>query len=162
MSGSTEHRAPDAFEVTGRKPVVLNLGTARRMLALVQRIVDDVLNHQQRLSHLLPEQERLDRSRHKLDWPNRQRRYHVQEEVTAVEGHLRQATEELQGLGGVLIDAGIGQVGLPTVVNGRLAFFSWKPGETGLRYWHFPGENLRRPIPSSWKESDEISLSGKA
>src|SRR5208337_4482541 len=109
----------DAFEVTGRKPVVLNLGTARRMLALVQRIVEDVLSHQQRLSHLLPEQERLDRSRHQLDWPNRQRRYQVQEEISWVEGHLRQATEELQGLGGILIDAEIGQVGLPTVVNGR-------------------------------------------
>jgi hypothetical protein len=44
-------------------------------------------------------------------------------------------------------------VGLPTVVNGRLAYFSWKPEETTIQYWHFANETTRRTVPPSWSET---------
>jgi hypothetical protein len=158
MSGFTEHQASDAGEKAERRPVVLNLRTARRMLPLVRRIVDDITHHQRCLAVLGPEQDRLDRGRHKLSWPQRQRRYQVHEEFAASQHHLQDALAELEVLGVALVDPDQGQVGLPTVVNGRLAFFSWKLGEATLQYWHFPGESQRRSIPASWNEVADVQL----
>jgi hypothetical protein len=162
MSGSTEHWASDASEQSGRREVVLNLGTARRMLPLVSRIVEDILNLQRRQQQLSAEQERLDRQRLTLAWPQRKRRYAVHDEVNAVERQLGEARAELEHLGIAIIDAHEGRVGLPTVVNGHLAFFSWKPGDEGLRHWHFAGETIRRTIPASWKDTGDIRLIGKS
>lgn len=161
MNGSTESRASDAFERPGRREVVLNLGTARRMVPLVMQIVRDVQEARQRIRRLTPEQECLDGQRHKLTWPKRQRRYQVQEELTTAETSLERAMGELDQLGVVLIDAEEGRVGLPTSVNNHLAFFSWKPGDDGLRYWHFAGETNRRVIPAGWKETGDIRLVSK-
>ncbi len=161
MNGSTENRASDASEKSGRREVVLNLGTARRMLPLVGQIVLDVVELQRRHDRLVPEQEQLDRKRHSLDWPGRQRRYQVRDEAAEVESKLREAQGELEQLGVAMVEPREGRVGLPTVVNRHLAFFSWKPGEEGLRYWHFAGETVRRTIPASWKDSGDMRLLGK-
>lgn len=158
MSGFTEHQASDAGETAERRPVVLNLRTARRMLPLVRRIVDDILHHQRCLAVLGSEQDRLDRERRHLNWPLRQRRYQVHEEFAVAQHHLQDALAELEVLGVALVDADEGQVGLPTVVNGRLAFFSWKVGEAGLQHWHFPGDSQRRTIPATWNEAADVQL----
>ncbi|MBL8799618.1 MAG: DUF2203 family protein [Planctomycetia bacterium] len=158
MSGFTEHQASDAGETAERRPVVLNLRTARRMLPLVRRIVDDIMLQQRSLSILGPEQDRLDRHRRDLSWPERQRRYQVHEEFAAAQHYLQDALAELEVLGVALVEPDDGRVGLPTVVNGRLAFFSWQQGETTLQYWHFPGESQRRAIPANWNEVADVQL----
>jgi len=127
MKGSAENRASDAPDQDGRREVVLNLGTARRMLPLVARIVSDVVGLVRQRQQLAVEKECLDSQRHRLAWPQRQRRYQVQEEGVEVERQLSQARGELEQLGVALIEPQEGRVGLPTVVNGHLAFFSWKP-----------------------------------
>jgi hypothetical protein len=162
MNGSTENRASDASEKPGRREVVLNLGTARRMLPLVAHIVGDLLHCQRGLGRLLPEQSQLDRQRHTLAWPQRERRYQVSEEVAQLERKLRESNTELEQLGVAVIDAEQGRIGLPTVVNGHLAFFSWMPGDEGLRHWHFAGETVRRNIPASWKDTGDVRLLGKS
>jgi hypothetical protein len=63
---------------------------------------------------------------------------------------------ELEFLGVDLLDVERSQVGLPTIVNGRDAYFSWRFGEDDLMYWHFAGESTRRRIPSSWTVEAEI------
>jgi hypothetical protein len=153
MNGSTEHRAPDAGEQLDSQQVVLNLGTARRMLPLLRRVVADVVEQQGILARLGPEQDILDRERRILKWPQRQRRYQVHEEFAAARRHLEEALAELEVLGVALIDAAQGQVGLPTVVNGKLAYFSWQPSEPTIQFWHFPGESARRAIPATWSEN---------
>ncbi len=162
MNGSTENRASNPFEQSEKQPVVLNLGTARRMLPLISRIVADIVHCQQRLALLRPEESRLDRQRHALDWPDRQRRYQVREEIASLDHHLQDAQAELEVLGAVMVVLREGRVGLPTVVNGQLAYFSWKPGEDTLKHWHFAGELTRRNIPTNWKETGEIRLVGRA
>ncbi|MBY0527499.1 MAG: DUF2203 family protein [Gemmataceae bacterium] len=162
MNGSAENRASDATEKSGRREIVLNLGTARRMLPLVARIVGDLTNCQQRLDCLVPELETLDRKRHSLAWPQRERRYQVRDEVTEQERLLRNAHAELEQLGVAVIDTRQGRIGLPTVVNGHLAFFSWLPGDEGIRHWHFAGETVRRSIPTSWKDTGDVRLLGKS
>jgi hypothetical protein len=104
---------------------------------------------------LLPEKDRLDRHRRELVWTERSRRYALQEQIAEEERNAVQASSELDGLGLVLIDAELGQVGFPTMVNNRKAFFSWRPGEELISFWHFVDDTERRAIPTSWTKTTE-------
>jgi hypothetical protein len=162
MSGFTEHRESNAGEDLERHTAAFNLGTARRMLPLLRRIVGDLVTHQQMIAQLTLEQDGLDRQKRALDWPRRQRRYQVHEDLAAAQRHLEDALAELEVLGVVRIDSAIGLVGLPTVVNGRLAYFSWRPEDSSILYWHYPGEKVRRPIPAGWNEHGVVQLKAHA
>jgi hypothetical protein len=159
MNGSKGNRAPNASDQPERGEIILSLTTVQKMLPLVRRIVDDILAGQKTLVRLQPEEDRLDRQKRTLAWPERQRRYRLKEEVAGAEQDLQDAREELDGLGVVLLDGATGRVGFPTMVNNRAAYFSWQPGEEGLHSWHFAEEEACRPIPPGWLK--EISLSGK-
>ena len=162
MNGSTENRAHGASETPERRESALNLGTARRMLPLVQRIASDILKNQQNLTKLAPEMDRMERQRRDLSWPERSRRYRVQEEAATAERYYHDAVQELAGLGLALLDAEEAKIGFPTVVNGRKAFFCWRPGEEGVDFWQFPEDTVRRPIPASWAKLANLALSVKS
>src|SRR5437764_8633062 len=94
MNGYKGYQASDASENPERGEVVLSLQTVQRMLPLVQRIVDDFLVSQNLLARLQPEEATLDRSRRTLDWPGRQRRYRLKDEVARAEHGMQSAREE--------------------------------------------------------------------
>jgi hypothetical protein len=154
MSESMGDTTSSASEKPERREKVLTLTTASNMLPLVRRIVSDVVISQQSLAKLEPEQLRLEQQRRTLSWPERMRRYEIQEELAALERTLGDALAEMEVLGIVLLQSAEGRVGFPTVVNGRKAFFSWQPGEDGVRHWHFATENALRLIPPSWLEME--------
>jgi hypothetical protein len=155
MSSPISNTGPDASDESPREKV-LDLGTARNMLPLVRRIISDITKAQKALDLLLPEQENLDRKKRILDWAGRSRRYQIGEELADQEHNLQDAMAELEFLGIDLLDPVKGQVGFPTIVNGRDAFFSWWFGEDDLTHWHFSGEKVRRRIPSSWTAEAEV------
>src|SRR5437764_14190225 len=128
MSGKS-NRASGKSEKTRRQPRPLDLPTARRMLPLVQRIVNDIVQDHTELNRFTFEQEGLDRDKRNLSWPERQRRYTVQGEVARLQTRIEEETQELDLLGAVIMNPGMGQVGFPTLVNGRPAYFSWTLGE---------------------------------
>jgi hypothetical protein len=128
------------------------------MLPLVRHIVADVMDCQARLVQMQAEKDRLDRHRRDLSWPERSRRYQLQEEITGSERHLREALGELDNLG-VALDRDSGEVGFPTMVNKQKAFFSWRPGEDALSFWHYAGERDRHTIPASWTKPESRSRS---
>jgi hypothetical protein len=152
MNGFTENRAPGAFERPGPNDLVLTWGASHAMLPLVGRIVADLMHVQARLAWLRPEKEKLDRQRVTLAWPERSRRYQVQEELAVVEQELRTANAELEALGVVVLHGPSGLIGFPTIVNERRAFFSWRPGENDVVYWNFAGDPVRHEVPQSWTE----------
>jgi hypothetical protein len=161
MSESMGDTTSSASEKPEGKEVVLTLSTARSMLPLVRLIVGDVLMAQQSIDKLQPEHDRLHRQRLDLRWPERARRYHVQEELATLEKSLKFALAEMEELGVALLDPDTSRVGFPTIVNGRRAYFSWSPTEPNLRSWQYVGETSLRPIPSSWDESVDRTLSSK-
>src|SRR5262245_37789393 len=134
MSGFTEYQASGASDLGGRPDAVLTWETAQRMLPLVRRIVTDIVHLVDRVAAIEPEKERLDRHRHDLVWPERQRRYQLTEELGRAITELQNARLELDSLGVVLLDAELGLVGFPTLVNNQRAFFSWKPSEEGVEF----------------------------
>lgn len=150
MSGFTGRRASGAPEQSGAEERVLTWGHSSAMLPLVARIARDILGHQELLSRLYSERDHLDRHRHGLSWPERSRRYQVNEEIAGIETSLRDVLTELDGLGLTLLDPAEGLVGFPTLVNDRRAYFSWKPGEERLGFWCYAGDLHRRSIPSEW------------
>src|SRR5262249_53859537 len=151
----TENRTSGAFEQAGEPKMLFTWPVAQKMLPLVQRIVEDILGRQQQLTAMQREKDTLDRQRHTLAWPQRWRRYQLQEEITAGEQPLLGALAELDQLGVVLLDRLGGQVGFPTTVNDRRAYFSWRRGEEALQFWHFVEETGRRPIPAHWTRTVE-------
>jgi hypothetical protein len=150
MKGSPK-RASNSPRQSARAPVVLDLPTVQKMLPLVRRIVADLLAAEQDNGSLLWELEGLDRNRRTLTWPERQRRYQIQDEITRFTDRRKALEGELGHLGVHVVDAVHGRVGFPTIVNAKPAFFSWQPEETDVGYWHFVEDtDVRRPIPQSW------------
>src|SRR3954471_12015061 len=74
-------RASNSSRSQNRGGIVLDLPTVRKMLPLVRHIVADLLAIEQQMGTFLWEQEGLDRNRRDLSWPERQRRYFLQEEA---------------------------------------------------------------------------------
>jgi hypothetical protein len=159
MNGSTENRT---FEKGSGRDIVLTWSAACRMLPLVHRIVADLLQLRRHLASLLPEKERLDRKRRLLAWPERRRRYGLQEEITQAEQDQTLALAELESLGLAIVDAERGQIGFPTMVNNRRAFFSWRPGEESIQFWHFAEDVERRSIPPMWTGNTEVRSRSKS
>ena len=146
-------------EIT-RPDKVLNLRTVNKMLPLVQHIVADILRRHDELGRLNPAQDRLERRKRELTWSQRKQRYLLQEDIANQDRGILDALEELQDLGVVLLDPEEGRVGFPTLVNNRPAYFTWRPGEEGLRSWQFAEENVARPIPPAWLK--DVSFTGKS
>ncbi len=160
MSNSPK-RAFGSSAKSKRKEVNLDLSTARQMLPLVRGIVGDIVTKQAELQKLHPEQDSLERHRRDLAWVERDRRYRIQEEISATEKALKQAVNELGELGIAIVDRGEGRVAFPTRINGRPAQFSWQPGEDNVNYWSYEEEEVRRPIPTDWTPGTPLRLKGK-
>ena len=159
MSGSRSFPTSDASESPERQEVVLSLKTVNKMLPLVQQIAHDIVEGHRAIASLHPEEDRLDRQKRNLDWPERKRRYEIKEEMGKAEKALEVAHNELRELGIVALDELLGRIGFPTMVNNRRAYFSWRLGEDGLQNWRFADEDVDRPIPPSWLK--ELSLADK-
>jgi hypothetical protein len=156
-------RASRPSRTQDRSGIVLDLPTVGKMLPLVRQIVSDMLDAEQQLGGLLWEQDGLDRNRRELTWPERKRRYFLLDEVSRLQQRRKDTVSELKDLGVQVLDATIGRLGFPTIVNTRPAFFSWQPDEAEVGFWHFAGsDDRRRPIPVSWtKEAPMASFQRK-
>ena len=150
-------RASRPSKSQDRSGIVLDLPTVRKMLSLVRQIIADVLDAEKQMIPLLWEQEGLDRNRRTLNWPERQRRYFLQDEVGRIEQRRKHAIAELKELGVQVLDVKNGRVGFPTIVNTKPAFFSWQAGEDEVAFWHFADDQRRRPIPVSWTKEAPLA-----
>jgi hypothetical protein len=153
MNGFTEPRASGASERPGTGDQILTWGASQAMLPLVGRIAADIIRLHRRVAELQPERERLERHRRILDWKGRSRRYSIDDELKTLDRTLQETVAELTNLTVVLLDGTTGLIGFPTMVNDRRAYFSWKPGEDGLKYWNFADETTRHLVPENWTHS---------
>jgi hypothetical protein len=150
MSGFSK-KAPKASKSASQSEPLFELPTVIRMLPLVRRVAEDILSIQGDLRKLRFEVQALDEQRRDLPWPVRQRRYQLHETISATERRARGYVHELEGLGVAVMDSKTAQLGFPTIVNGKLAFFSWLPGEDTVTFWHYDREEVRRrPVPEAW------------
>ena len=149
MPNPSPKRAFGSTEKSRRRKANLDLPTARKMIPLVSSIVRDIISLQGELGQLEPERQQLDRSRRELDWQDRQRRYQLQDDILRKRRELHSAIGELKALGVSLSDRAEGRVDFPTRIEGRPAAYSWKSGEEDIGFWHYAGEEERRPIPTA-------------
>lgn len=161
MNGFSKKASRPAKPSSKTEPL-FELPVVCRMLPLIQRIAQEIADTEHRLGILRGEQDRLERQRRNLEWPERKRRYQIQEEITDADKRRRNAVSELEGLGVALVDGELGLVGFPTIVNNKLAFFSWMLGEDTVKFWHYGGdEGRRRTIPDSWSRQTPARAAGK-
>lgn len=153
---SSPNRASNPAGKARRKDANHSLAAARQMLPLVRGIVTDIVDRTRRLEQLAPEQQTLDEHRRMLTWVSRERRYAVRDEIAAAEKELAGAVSELDALGVTLADGASGRVDFPTRINGRAAAFTWQLGEEAVGFWHYSGEQLRRPIPADWQPNTPL------
>jgi hypothetical protein len=151
MSGFTENRA-SASEQSGPQDRIMTWHISRAMLPLVGRIARDVMHYHEQLSRMQLEFACLERNRRTLTWPDRARRYQLEEEIAAAQNEMRTLLAELEVLGLTLLEPALGLIGFPTLVNDRRAFFSWRPGEDGLLFWNYADDLTRHPVPEDWTE----------
>ena len=75
------------------------------------------------------------------------------EEVELVEDQLERDVERLRGFLDELRELGVepqgfdGVIEFPTLMNGRLAYLSWKFGEPQISYWHDAEGNSPGRLP---------------
>jgi hypothetical protein len=160
MSGFKSYPTSDASESPERNETVLSLKTVQKMLPLVQQIAHDIVTSHAAIARLHPEEERLDRQKRDLGWPERKRRYEIKEELARADKDLEIAHAELHDLGLAVLDELLGRIGFPTMVNNRRAYFSWLLGDEKLHTWRFADEDVDRPIPASWLK--ELALTSKS
>lgn len=150
MSGFSK-KASQASKSAGKADPLFELPTVIRMLPLVRTITADILGVHEELRKLRAECVQLDRFRNDLAWPERQRRYALHDTIRDSERRGRQLVHELEHLGIAVVDTKSAQLGFPTIVNGKLAYFSWLPGEDNVTFWHYDkDESRRRPVPEAW------------
>lgn len=150
MSGFSK-KASQAEKPSGPMEPLFELPTVIKMIPLVSRIAADLLASRAEVIGLRAEHLRLERQRRDLSWPERRHRYLVQDSLTDAEKRFRGLVNELEALGVAVIDGDTAQLGFPTIVNNKLAFFSWLPGEENVTFWHYDGDDTRRrPVPEAW------------
>jgi hypothetical protein len=151
---------------TGKKPTkaakskkasahLFLLSQADTMLPLVTHIAEEIQSHWQRLVELEKEQIDLERRRRDLTWPERSRRYAVNDEINTEQAKLRDSVLELEDLNVILVDPVVGEAAFPTMVQGRKAYFVWRVGADNVKWWCFANEPQRRVIPDSWRAKTE-------
>src|SRR4051794_7615335 len=96
--GFIEKKASEASERSGQPERVLTWHTSCAMLPLVDRIAQDIASHHGRLAELRPELQQLENERRHLSWPQRSRRYQLEEDIASTEASLKFAVAELEGL----------------------------------------------------------------
>lgn len=150
MSGFSK-KASQASKSAHKTDVLFELPAVIKMLPLVRQIAGDLSEAHVELRRLRVECRQLDRDRHNLAWPERQRRYALHDSIHAAERRVKGLAHELDGLGVSVVDSKAVQLGFPTIVNGKLAFFSWLPGEETVSFWHYDRDgDRRRPVPEAW------------
>ncbi|CAN5257811.1 DUF2203 family protein [soil metagenome] len=154
---TSPRNASESREQSRRPDVHLDLSTARQMLPYVQSIVTDVVDTTQKLTRMVPVQDALDDARRSLNWANRSQRYALKDDLQTAEENLAAAVSELDTLGVKLADPKSGTVDFPTRINGRPAAFTWQLGDDALRFWHYQGEEHRRPIPVDWNATGTLN-----
>ena len=144
MSESRSYSTSDASENPERIEVILSLPTVQKMLPLVRHIAADILAQHSAVERMQPEEARLDRRKRELDWPGRQRRYQIKEELAA-DARL-QAARRVARTSRASTTAGLAFRRWSTIAG----IFSWHPGEDALHSWQFADEDVQRPIPAAW------------
>jgi hypothetical protein len=149
MSKPKGKRAAGAGPKERQGPVSVSLELARKMIPLVTQIVGEIHNLYAELTRLETEQLDLDRRRRGLEWPERNRRYQVAEDLRKVQQRLGDAVAELEEINVLIVDPVIGEAAFPTTIHGRQAYYVWRMGNHEMT-WCYANEAERRSIPASW------------
>jgi hypothetical protein len=129
---------------------IFDLGRAERLLPQLEQLLKQALEDKKRLSRFGKElAQQLERiivlggSRVDLE-----HFAHCKKGKETSGARLRQAADEIEGLGCLLKDLDIGLVDFPCRLGEREVYLCWKLGEPSIRFWHDIEEGFagRKPL----------------
>jgi hypothetical protein len=129
---------------------IFDLGRAERLLPQLEQLLRVALEQKKRLSRFGKEQaQQIERiivlggSRVNLEHFSQSKKGKEQSAA-----RLRQAAEEIEGLGCLLKDLDVGLVDFPCRLGEREVYLCWKLGEPNIRFWHHVEEGFagRKPL----------------
>lgn len=125
---------------------------ANRMLPLVRRICEDVVETYQ---HLVDQYQRYQAAapadEENLDAPHLEELESMHQAIDADKQRIGELARELDDLGVLLKGEANGLVDFPSLMDGRVVFLCWKLGEPEVAHWHEieAGFSGRQPLLTS-------------
>lgn len=107
---------------------------ANRTLPLVSRIIEDVIEENDRLQELLPNLKEV-RMRARRNPAAAEELNDLREEVATISARLERYLKEL-GQVGCVFKGPQGLIDFYSMRDGRPVFLCWRYGEDRIRYWH--------------------------
>ncbi len=125
-----------------RFPRLFTRVEANNLLDQLQPLIDQMMNGRERILELRPDLEPV------LDKAVRNGASHETPEALEAFTQVKNAIESIQGHGVLVKDVNAGLLDFPAEHEGRVVFFCWRVGESGVDHWHELDEGFsgRHPL----------------
>ncbi len=131
------------------RSTMISVEEANRMLPLLERISRDIMKTWDRIIQKRTELEFLEKSPDSPRDPSRDGQIQeLKAELNRLIDRINRYIHEVEFLGCYVEEFRRGVLNFPSLYMGRKVFLCWKPGDSGVRYWHELDEsyNERSPI----------------
>jgi len=126
-------------------PKRFTLDEAQRLIPEVERMVQEAVSIKSEFDEAEREQQSFTERIMLLGGVlvDRTRAFEIRNRREAALSRLRNAIEQVQGLGCVVKDLDMGLVDFPTLFRGEEVYLCWKLGEDAIEFWHGVDEGFR-------------------
>ena len=143
---------------------LLSLDETTRMLPLLRRIVQDIMDHWNLIIAKRGELEALEKGPADQEHPESEAKLHeVKQDLNGMIDKINCYIKEVEGLGCFVEEFKRGIVNFPSLYHGRKVFLCWNPSEDKVTHWHELDETFNDRVKIK-DESDFLcekpSLSG--
>ncbi len=125
---------------------ILSLHESNKMIPLLKRIVQDIMEHWNLIIEKRGELETLEKTHHPENQPHIKE---VKSELNRLIDKINQYIKEVEQLGCFVEEFKRGIVNFPSLYHGRKIFLCWQPEETAVSYWHELDETFNDRIKIS-------------
>ena len=117
---------------------ILSLDETNRMLPLLRRIVQDIMDHWNQIIAKRAELEALESCKIETSdaAPAQGRAIEVKQDLNTMIDRINQYIKEVESLGCFVEEFKRGIVNFPSLYHGRKVFLCWNPSEPRVGHWH--------------------------
>jgi len=133
---------------------IFDLEQAEKLLPRLERLLRNAVQSRRRIEEIEQQYANLVKDiflsgGRSVDVPTFSQRKQDKEESEKI---LEQTMQEIEQLGCVIKDLGIGLIDFPCRVGDREAYLCWRLGEPSIRFWHTTDEGFasRKPIDETF------------
>lgn len=153
MSCTQFEKSRRSAKPSRRRRPVFSLEQARSLIPLLNSILGEIVQRTIAISHMEVQARRMTAAPSGAS--GRKPLFRILDYSKAESSARLLACNELRSLGVDLVDGVRGICGVPTIVNGGLAYFIFRAGENEIAEWRFRDETNLRRVPPEWASECE-------